>query len=181
MRIISGILGGRIISVPPNIRATLEKVREAIFSMVDVKGKKFLDLFAGSGSVGIEAYSRGASSVLFIEKNERIHHILKKNLKELKIECKAIKGNVFNVLKKIDSKFDIIFLDPPYDEGLVKKTLEFLPPLLEDDGLIIVESSKREEFPINGFEKVKEKKYGDTKITILKIEKNEDCSLSRDI
>lgn len=168
MRIVSGTLRGRKLESNINIRPTLEKVREAIFSMVDVKGKKFLDLFAGSGSIGIEAYSRGAKEVWFIEKNEKIISVLKRNLLNLNVEGKAVKGNVFNVLKNIDKKFDIIFLDPPYDEGFIKKTIQVLPDVLSDEGIVIIESSKREKFELNGFKKLKEKRYGDTIITILK-------------
>uniref|UniRef100_A0A7C4UBY9 16S rRNA (Guanine(966)-N(2))-methyltransferase RsmD n=1 Tax=candidate division WOR-3 bacterium TaxID=2052148 RepID=A0A7C4UBY9_UNCW3 len=181
MRIISGILGGRKIKYPPNIRPTSEKVREAIFSMMDVKDKLFLDLFAGSGAVGIEAYSRGAKEVWFVEKNERIHLILKENIKSLGVNGKAIRGNVFNVIKNLKKDFDIIFLDPPYDENLVQKTLLSLKGRINSDTIIIIESSKRELFEINNFEKIKEKKYGETIITILKGAKNENSSISRDI
>lgn len=181
MRIVSGKLGGRKIIVPSNIRPTLEKVREAVFSMIDVKDKKFLDLFAGSGAMGIEAYSRGAKEICFIEKNDRIISILKNNLKDLNVIGRVIKGNVFSILKTLDEKFDVIFLDPPYDEGYIQKTLDFLKDISEDDTIIIIESSKRETFKLNGFKKIKEKKYGDTIITILKGIKNENSSLSRDI
>lgn len=181
MRIVSGLLGGRKIDVPPNIRPTLEKVREAIFSMIDVKNKTFLDLFAGSGSIGIEAYSRGAKEVWFIEKNEKIFSVLKKNVSNLMVQGKAVKGNVFSVLKNIDKRFDIIFLDPPYDEGYIKRTIQVIPKVLSDEGMVIIESSKREKFELNGFKVLKEKKYGDTIITILKGIKYEDSSISGNI
>ena len=100
MRIAGGINCGRKIYAPHGLRPTLEKVREAIFSIIDVDGKSFLDVYAGTGAVGLEAFSRGADEVWFIERSPKIIGFLKRNIESLDVEnAKVIKGNAIQVLK----------------------------------------------------------------------------------
>jgi 16S rRNA (guanine(966)-N(2))-methyltransferase RsmD len=123
MRIAGGLLKGRRLVVPKeHIRPTQEKVREALFSILGEKleGADFLDLFAGSGAVGIEAWSRGASNVCLVDSSRRVLDVLKKNVLELCDDTvEVVSGDVLNVLKKkiAGRQFDIIFADPPYSRG----------------------------------------------------------------
>ena len=165
-RICGGKWKGRKLSSPSGIRLTSGRVKEALFSMVDVEGKDFLDLFAGSGAVGIEALSRGAKNAVFVEKRREIVKIIKKNLENLGGVGKVIRGDAERVVRKMEEKFDVIFMDPPYERGYVERVLPLLPSLLREEGIIVVEHSKREPAELPGFEK-KEKIYDDTVLTLF--------------
>jgi len=168
MRIAGGINCGRKIYAPHGLRPTLEKVREAIFSIIDVDGKSFLDVYAGTGAVGLEAFSRGADEVWFIERSPKIIGFLKRNIESLDVEnAKVIKGNAIQVLKRLEKKFDVVFLDPPYDRGLVQKTLDVLKGVTGNGSFVIIEHSPREIFDTGGFSTYRQKRYGDTSLTIL--------------
>lgn len=171
VKIHSGILKGKKIFFPKEkLRVTQDKIRKAIFDMIntEIKNKIVLDLFAGSGSFGITALSFGAKEVHFVEKNRKIFQYLKRNLNQL-ANCYPYLMDVFTFLKKTDKKFDIIFLDPPYFKNYYKKTLKLIKErnLLAKKGIIIVESYKKFSFLNFGFKILKEKIYGDTKITFL--------------
>ncbi|MEO0294119.1 MAG: 16S rRNA (guanine(966)-N(2))-methyltransferase RsmD [candidate division WOR-3 bacterium] len=168
MNIIGGIAKGHKIFSPPNVRPTIGKVREAIFSIIDVRGKSFLDLFAGSGAVGIEALSRGAVKTVFIERSKKATDYIKRNLKKTGFEAIVINESVFPALDKIDETFDFIFIDPPYDSELISKTLGKIKRVLKKETVIIIETRKGTKFSYNGFEIVKTKTYGDTSLTFLK-------------
>ncbi|MEO0255249.1 MAG: RsmD family RNA methyltransferase, partial [candidate division WOR-3 bacterium] len=119
IKIKAGFLKGKNIYVPDFIRTTQDKVKKGIF---DILGNKvinsiFLDLFAGSGNIGIEAISRGAKFCYFVEKSQKCIEVIKKNIKELKIEdkTKIIKIDAERFVKKSEEKFDVIFADPPYN------------------------------------------------------------------
>ena len=177
MRIISGkykgrnILGYNIIGTRP----TMDRVRESLFAMIQnkVKNSVCLDLFAGSGSLGFEALSNGALKCYFVDTNIKVINTLKKNYNNSKIEeeCYFINNDYLKALqqfKRQGIKFDIIFLDPPYDDNLITPTLKSIYELdlLSDEGIIICEYEK-EKIAFN-YEVIKEKKYGDKYITILK-------------
>lgn len=159
MRITGGEFKGRVLKIPKKICPTQDKVREAIFNILgdEVKDSKFLDLFAGSGSVGIEALSRGAREVVFVDKAKSILKILKENLEATgktafsKVICR-------DALKVELEGYDIVFADPPYDRGFVAKILHLLPK----NSLIIIEHSKREQPSIG-----RHYKYGDTILTFI--------------
>ncbi len=159
------------------IRPTLSKIRESLFNVLqtDIENASFLDLFAGSGIVGIEAASRGAKEVVFIEKNPVHYRLLKSNLKDFEFDFKTFQGDSTAILERFDEgKFDIIFSDPPYKTDLNNKILEIIArkKLLKEDGIIAIEANKSEDFSKaiseNGFEQIKEKNYGDTKVLYIK-------------
>lgn len=171
VKIHSGILKGKKLFFPKGkLRVTQDKVRKAIFDVIgkEIKDKIVLDLFAGSGSFGITALSLGAKEVYFVEKDKKIFQYLKRNINQLE-NCYPYLMDVFIFLKRIDKKFDIIFLDPPYFKNYYEKTLKLIKKnnLLNEKGFIIVESHKKFNFSNLEFNILKEKIYGDTKITIL--------------
>jgi len=168
MNIIGGLAKGHKIYAPDNIRPTRGKVREALFSMIDVNGRAFLDLFAGSGAVGIEALSRGAVKVVFVERSRKAATYIKRNLEKTKLEGKIINKSVSSTLDKFEDTFDFVFMDPPYKTDLIMKTLKKIDVVLKNDSTIIVECPSNEEFEYNGFKIIKSKIYGDTSLTFLK-------------
>lgn len=167
MNIIGGIARGHKIFAPDNIRPTRGKVREALFSMIDVNGKSFLDLFAGSGAVGVEALSRGAAKVVFVERSRKAASYIKRNLEKTKLKGEIINKSVSATLENFEDTFDFIFMDPPYKTELIKKTLKKIDVVLKDSSIIIVERPSKEEFEYNGFKIFKSKVYGDTSLTFL--------------
>ncbi len=180
MRITSGLLKSRVIKDPRNIRPTQDKVRKALFDVIRarVADSSFLELFAGSGAVGIEALSNGASEVVFVERDRRCCQILRDNLVKvgLKPEKNTLVNNIFiltsdalkaiEVLEKENKKFDLIFLDPPYYKDLAKKTLQKLSvcDILAPHGLIGVEHNNKDilDQSFSNLTCFKQKRYGDT-------------------
>ena len=131
MRIISGKYKGRVIKMPTGIRPTQNKVRKALFDILaDVKGFEVLELFAGSGAIGLEALSWGAKRVVFVENNRNTLKFLKSNLSFLPQDSYEIipldVGKALKLLLRRGEKFDFVFLDPPYQGSLSKKTLQRL-------------------------------------------------------
>lgn len=154
MRIIGGIAKKRkLISPKESARPTSDRIKETLFDVLgNIEGKTFLDLFAGTGNVGIEAISRGAFLVYFVEKSHRICKLIKKNLKLTGFERKAkvlekeVTKNLFKVFKGRGSIFDIVFADPPYEKGIVKKIFNnFDFGILTEDGIFVLQHSVREE------------------------------------
>jgi 16S rRNA (guanine966-N2)-methyltransferase len=168
MNIIGGLARGHKIFAPDNIRPTSGKVREALFSMINVEGKTFLDLFAGSGAVGIEALSRGAKRAVLVERSRKAVVYIKRNLEKTHFEAEIINKSVSSTLDKIEETFDFVFMDPPYNTELIKKTLKKIDVVLKDDSIIIVERPSDAEFEYNGFKIIKNKIYGDTSLVFLK-------------
>ena len=168
MNIIGGVAKGHKIYAPDNIRPTRGKVREALFSIIDVQNKAFLDLFAGSGAVGIEALSRGASRVVFVERSRKAANYIRRNLEKTNLEGEIINKSVSATLENLEDNFDFIFMDPPYKTILVMKTLKKIDIVLKSDSTIIVECPSNEEFQYNGFKIIKSKIYGDTSLAFLK-------------
>jgi len=180
LRITGGFLKGRKITLleKSGVRYTSSKVREAIFNILgDMKGKKVLDLFAGSGSFTIEALSRGAFSSTSVEIDREMARILAENLTSLDLNnhCHVLSMDVIYAvpfLSKKASSYDIIFMDPPYERGHVGETMELLKTYkIYDAGtLVVIEHSKREKPALSGpdeWHQVTSKGYGDTVITIL--------------
>ena len=171
MRIISGKYKGKKIQGfdIKGTRPTMDRVKESLFAMIFpyLKDAVCLDLFAGSGSLGIEAISNGASSCIFVDNNIQILKILKNNIKNIP-NCQIVNSDFISYLKKSNQKFDIIFLDPPYANNWLQKCLDIIvkQDLLNDNGLIICEY-ETEQFK-NPYPVIKEKKYGTTNIRILK-------------
>lgn len=153
-------------------RPTLSKVRMSVFntlaSSINFEGKNFLDMYAGSGIMGLEAVSRGFQKVTAIEKNKNVYNIIKSNFEKY---CKTedltlIFGDSLNVCKKLIEKFDVIYIDPPYFAGIYEKSLEIAKNICS--GIIILEHVTEIDIP-DDFEIIKQKTYGDKTITFLKI------------
>ena len=186
MRVIAGKARSTKLLTPPDsktIRPTSDYIRESLFNVIqqDVAGAVFLDLFAGTGAVGIEALSRGASSAVFIDNSQKAIELIRKNLDKtgLTESATVIKGSIPEALSFSNKKFDIIFLDPPYfKDNLVDKTLnEILTQgILESEGIIALESPKGEQISLpDKLEIWKEKIYGNSKLVFLiKTEEKED-------
>lgn len=174
MRIISGLYKGRVLK-GYNIegtRPTMDRVKESIFGSIQtkVKGSIVLDLFAGSGSLGIEALSQGATECYFVDKNIKVINILKNNLKQLNITSNVICDDYKNALKKLEGKkFDIILLDPPYKLNLINDSLNLIDKydLLNDEGIIICEY-ETEEIITDKYKLIREKRFGSTYVKIYK-------------
>ena len=175
MRIISGEFGGRRIKIPRNlpIRPTTDQAKEGIFNIVsnkvDLEGLKILDLFSGSGMVGLEFISRGAK-VTFVEKNVQCVKHISSTLNELNITSKIIKQDVFKFLSNCNSNFDIIFADPPYsfNEEDYKKLINLVENNFLNDSsiLFILEHYKKKDFrKVNNF--VDNRNYGDCSFTFF--------------
>ena len=138
-----------------NTRPTQDIIKETLFNIlqVHVPGSRFLDLFAGSGSIGIEALSRGASKAVFLENDRRAMDIIRSNLEFTHLRDRAvlIQGDALSGLNQLERKggFHLIYLDPPYGKGLEDKVLEYLSrsSLLEPEGIIILETSRKTEYP----------------------------------
>ncbi len=175
IKVTGGQLKGRYInSIDGEVtRPTASKVREALFSIIstDVYKSNFLDLFAGTGLIGIEAFSRGSIKVVSIEKDVNSFKILKKNLLNLNIESnfEIYKTDAEIYLKRSKECFDIIYIDPPYKSDNYQKIFKILednPNLIKDEGKIIVEYGTKIPLPSFNFNLIKSYKYGDTSLNI---------------
>ena len=173
IRISSGKFKGRRLleNKFAHIRPTTDEVRQALFIKLQffVPEKKVLDLFCGTGAMGIEAFSRGASSVIFVDKDSRSVAMTKSNLQSLGIEQKVVRCNALSFLEHCDEKFDLIILDPPYQSGLYESVLSkiFEKQILEDDGIIVCEHDCKDKIVTSCFDVMDEKKYGNKALTYL--------------
>ena len=178
MRVIGGKYRHRLLYWPNDnsIRPTKDRIREAIFSALgELNNKSFLDLFSGSGAIGIEALSRGSNDVYFVDSNVNAIKCISENLKSLEIneDYHIIKDDYQNVLemfKKDNKQFDIVFLDPPYQKGRYIDIVFFLlnNNIVKEDGIIITESDKELEIEESLFRKVKLYKYGEIIVTFFR-------------
>jgi len=170
MRVVAGEFKGRRLVAPRGTRTrpTADKVREAIFSMLgDVSGLRVLDLFAGSGALGIEALSRGAGQTVFVEWDRRAAGVIRRNLTGLGVRAAVIEGDALALIGEDQGPWDLVFCDPPYDSAsrLAGPLAERLPAIVSADARIVTESDKRTplELPLP---LLKERTYGDTRIAI---------------
>lgn len=176
MRVITGSARGMRLTAPlgENTRPTADIVKEAVFSVIqfEVEGAKVLDLFAGSGQMGIEALSRGARHCVFVDSARECHSVQVKNLDHTRLKDKArlVGGDVIAYLQKAAGSFDIVFLDPPYGQGLPGKVLPLLPPLVSENGVIFVETAKGEDVPEHAGDFLLRKQYrfGKTMVTLYR-------------
>lgn len=180
MRIVAGRAGSLPLKVPPTLaRPTTDRVREAVFSSLGtaVPGSRILDLFAGSGSLGLEALSRGASSAVFVESDRRAAATISENLAKTRLEGgTVIQRDVFSYLSSAPADgFDLAFADPPYARD--EESMEVLERLLSSDdlaralasGLLVLESASDRPLPAHSlWVPTKEKHYGGTRITFLR-------------
>jgi 16S rRNA (guanine966-N2)-methyltransferase len=177
MRITGGELKGRKIKSPPAslARPLLSRVRKSLFDVIGeaIKGTRFLDLYAGSGAVGIEALSRGAREAIFLENNPRCVTVIKENLSSLGVfsRFRIYPRNVLVVLEDLLEKetFDIIFIAPPYYKGMQNQTLDIIEKMEIQKQTVIVQHSPKEKvnFAHKNLILRKQKKYGDTILTFL--------------
>ena len=180
MRVIAGTAGGIRLDVPKtDVRPTMDRVKGAIFSSLgeEVIGANVLDLFAGTGGLGIEALSRGAASALFVEENSTAVAAIERNLARTKLEGRVRKQDVFAFLRAAPTRdtFRIIFADPPYEKtksgGEFTRLLlgeEQLAELLEPSGVFVLEKRPAEQMPpMPLWEITRAKKYGATEVLFL--------------
>ncbi len=174
IRISGGVFKGKMIREVPDKRTryTSSLVRQALFNMVDVHEKSFLDLFCGSCLVLIEAISRGASMATGVDISPRALSTCKMNLEDLGIidRVTLYKADAIRFVKSPGMPFDVVFMDPPYGLGISSRVLRSMrKDFVRESGLVVVEEPKREELVVPEFlqvEKVRE--YGDTKLVVMK-------------
>ena len=190
MRVIAGSAGGIQLEVPKRgVRPTMDRVKAAIFSSLGDKiiGEKILDLFAGSGALGIEALSRGAASVLFVEQDRQSISAIEKNLAKTNLKGRVRPEEVFEFLRHSSptETFGVIFADPPYEntksgERFTEKLLvnEVLPQLLESGGIFVLEKQPDENLPEAKFWRVvRRKTYGATEVLFLSAIRNSQSAI----
>jgi 16S rRNA (guanine(966)-N(2))-methyltransferase RsmD len=164
MRIIAGKNKGRNLFgfEGDKIRPTSDKAREALFAILgNVTNDKFLDLCSGTGAIGLEAFSRGAS-VTFVDKDSESINLCKKNSRLVGFDGKIIKSDAISYLKNTQEQFDIIFVDPPYMLNIGEQIVQIVEDrgLLVEGGVLIYERDKSEDYSYKSLKKYKEKKYG---------------------
>jgi 16S rRNA (guanine(966)-N(2))-methyltransferase RsmD len=193
MRIITGKYKGRVIKIPKDIRPTQNKVRKAVFDILgDLEGLSFLELYAGSGAIGLEALSQGAREAVFVEKNIRCCEVIKGNLKSAGlVDVRVFRMDALEAVEKLSregKRFDIIFFDPPYYSGTAspvrgrssrclisdgaKKTLQTLSQydILSPNGFIIAQHLNKDNLPaeLGVLHLFRQAQYGDTVLSLYK-------------
>ena len=175
LRVSGGEARGRPLKTPKNIRPTQGMVKQAIFNMAgpDIEGASVLDLFAGSGALGIEALSRGAASVTFVDRQPRGLAILRQNLDVLglKERAKVVRSDVVHWLEASPDAIKgagFVFLDPPYEDVVLDRALRVLDREVEG-ATVMVEHSRRQELPkLSRLTADRQRRYGDTMVTVLR-------------
>ena len=177
MRVITGSARGRKLKTPENrdIRPTTDNVKESLFNILqfDIEGRQVLDLFAGTGQLGIECLSRGAAGVTFVDADREAVRIVRENLKTCGMTAPVFQEDALQFLNR-GQRFDLIFIDPPYDSGLYEPVLERinLVDILSDGGIIVCEARREKDLPpmIAPYHKSKEYRYGSVKLCMYKKE-----------
>jgi 16S rRNA (guanine(966)-N(2))-methyltransferase RsmD len=178
MRVISGKARGTILATIEGnkTRPTTDRVKESLFNLIQfhIQGAKVIDLFAGSGALGIEAASRGAESVVLVENYRKCHEAIEYNIDRTGLEnITLVKSEVMHSFARLEQS-DLIIMDPPYSQDLVTPTIEMISEhdLVTEDGIIVVEHSKIDILPetIGKFIRTKQKKYGISMISIYSYE-----------
>ena len=178
MRVISGKARGVNLKTPDGVltRPTIDRVKEALFSIInfDIPASNVLDLFGGTGQLGIEALSRGAKSAVFVDQRDDACKLIKENLRRTKLEqdAKVVRMDYLDYLKRCKEKFDIIFLDPPYAEVFLENALKCITEIdiLQSGGIIVAERPLGKDLPwdFEGFTRSKDYKYGKVLLTIYR-------------
>ncbi|MBE6827386.1 MAG: 16S rRNA (guanine(966)-N(2))-methyltransferase RsmD [Ruminococcaceae bacterium] len=177
MRVITGSARGRKLKTLEGgdiVRPTTDRVKEAMFSIIqfDIPDADVLDLFAGSGQLGIEALSRGAKSAVFVDRDINAYNTVKENLEITKLDGKAFVLNADSIsyIKNSRNKYDIIILDPPYNKGIIDEVLPYAVASCKENSVIICESEFNEVLPeeCGDFIKHKDYKYSKIKLTVYK-------------
>lgn len=178
MRVITGKARGVQLKTPDGMdtRPTADRVKEAMFSSIqfEIPGAKVLDLFGGTGQLGIEALSRGASQAVFVDTGDAAYRLIKENLKRTRLEnqAKVVRSDYLEFLDRCKDKFDIIFLDPPYAEVFLETSLNRIREIdiLQTNGIIVTERPAGKElvFSCEGLVRSKDHKYSKTLVTIFR-------------
>lgn len=178
MRVITGKARGVQLKTPEGMltRPTADRVKEALFSSIqfEIAGAKVLDLFAGTGQLGIEALSRGAESAVFVDAREDACAIVRENLRRTKLEGQArvLRSDYMDYLNRCREQFRFIFLDPPYAEVFLENAIKRITEIdiLQSNGIIVTERPLGKELPFEfqGFSRSKDYKYGKTLITLYR-------------
>ena len=178
MRVITGKARGVQLKTPEGMltRPTADRVKEALFSIInfDLPGSVVLDLFAGTGQLGIEALSRGAKSAVFVDAREDACKIVRENLRRTKLDtqAKVVRSDYLDFLRRSKEKFDIILLDPPYAEVFLETALKTIAEIdiLQSGGIIITERPLGKDLLLDfeGFTRSKDYKYGNTLLTLYR-------------
>lgn len=178
MRVITGTARGVQLKTPDGMvtRPTTDRVKEAMFSIIhfEIPGAAVLDLFGGTGQLGIEALSRGAKSAVFVDAGEPACKLIKENLRRTRLEGqgRVIRADYMEYLSRTREQFDIILLDPPYAEVFLENALKRITEIdiLRTNGIIVTERPMEKELPFEfpGYERSKDYKYGKTLLTIYR-------------
>ena len=178
MRVITGKARGVQLKTPEGLqtRPTTDRVKEALFSIIqfEIPCARVLDLFGGTGQLGIEALSRGAKSAVFVDESEKAFALIKENLRRTKMleDAKVIRSDYMQYLQNCREQFDIVFLDPPYAEVFLENALKKLTEIdiLQSGGIIVAERPVEKELPweFEGFTRSKDYKYGKTFLTLYR-------------
>jgi 16S rRNA (guanine966-N2)-methyltransferase len=176
LRVSGGEARGRRLKAPKNIRPTQGMVKQAIFNMVgqSIEGARVLDLFAGSGALGIEALSRGAAHATFVDREQRGLAILRQNLDALGLKERAhvVRGDVVRWLEDSSSEVKeagLVFLDPPYEDDVLDRALRVLDREVTG-ATVLAEHSRRQRLPeLNRLRTDRQRRYGDTMVTVFRI------------
>ena len=178
MRVVAGTARGTVLKTPDGMltRPTADRVKEAVFSILhfDVQDAVVLDLFGGTGQLGIEALSRGAKRAVFVDHQQKACEIIKENLCRTKFNGQAsvVRGDYLEYLRRAKEKFDIILLDPPYAENFLENALNCIAEIdiLRDNGIIVTERplEKTLDLQLSGFSRSRDYKYGKTLITLFR-------------
>ena len=174
MRIITGKARGLKLTVPKNmdVRPTADRVKESLFNIIGTKiiGARVLDMFAGTGNLGLESWSRGAAAVTFVDESRESLRLVQSNIVKCRAEAdvQVLKGSAVNIIEHLHHqglKFDFAFCDPPYNKGWVQ--------VLEDGGYLIIEHSKHDEIGVLAacFELVRQEPYGETLLSFIRFAK----------
>ena len=178
MRVITGKARGVQLKTPEGLqtRPTTDRVKEALFSIIqfEIPCARVLDLFGGTGQLGIEALSRGAKSAVFVDESEKACALIKENLRRTKMleDAKVVRSDYMQYLQNCREQFDIVFLDPPYAEVFLENALKKLTEIdiLQSGGIIVAERPVEKELPweFEGFTRSKDYKYGKTFLTLYR-------------
>lgn len=178
MRVITGSARGITLKTPEGMvtRPTTDRVKEAMFSIIhfEIPGADVLDLFGGTGQLGIEALSRGAKSAVFVDAGEPACRLIRENLKRTRLEAQArvVRSDYLAYLERTKEQFDIILLDPPYAEVFLESAIKKITEIdiLRQNGIIVAERPLGKELPweFPGYDRSKDYKYGNTLLTIYR-------------
>ncbi len=178
MRVITGKARGRLLETlkGDDVRPTTDKVKEAIFSAIqfELEGRRFLDLFAGSGQMGIEALSRGCANATFIDRSKLATRVIERNLSVTNLKQFATVRTMDSVdfIKTTDEEFDLIFIDPPYNKGILQEVMPLCAQRIKKTGVIICESALNDELlqKYYKFTLDRQRTYGKIKVSIYRHE-----------